>query len=162
MVGKDKILKQPAKVKLVKLARLKLNQKRIDLAMRYIAARNTQTPTQSSSMEQASHDHDHDDPDLEVPVLTEGIEWIDMEDGDSNVTRAKPSTNPSTSATPAVSYAQIALPNHVKPVNLPRSDSATRTSAPSAPSLFGSHALEHKVEVQPIFLAYSKVLSEGD
>ncbi len=90
------------------------------------------------------------------------MEWIDVEDGDSSVTRAKPSTNSSTSTTPAVSYAQIALPGHVKPVNSPRSDSATGTSALSALSLFGSHALEHKAEVQPIFLAYSKVLSEGD
>ena len=113
-------------------------------------------------MEHVGHDHDHDDPDLEAPVLTEGMEWIDVEDGDSSVTRAKPSTNSSTSTTPAVSYAQIALPGHVKPVNSPRSDSATGTSALSALSLFGSHALEHKAEVQPIFLAYSKVLSEGD
>ena len=101
-------------------------------------------------------------------MLTEGMEWIDVEDGDNNVTQiAKASkisgTLSSASApAPAVSYAQMASLGHVKTVNPPRSGFETSANMQSAPSLFGSHALEHKAEVQPIFLTYSQVLSEGD
>ncbi len=71
-----KALKQPVKVKLVKPARLKLIQKRIDLAMKWVIARNTQASTQPPVLGCSDHDGqgDHDDPDLEVPMLTEGAE----------------------------------------------------------------------------------------
>ncbi len=153
MAGKDKIPKQPVKVKLVKLARLKLNQKRIDLAMKQVIARNTQAPTQPSVLGCDDHD-DHDDPDLEAPVLTEGTEWIDVDDRDNSITQTAKSSAPAPAS--AASYAQMALPGHVKTVNPPRSETSANTK--SAPGLFGSHALEHKAEVQPIFLAYTSLI----
>ncbi len=158
MVGKDKIPKYPSKVKLVKLARLKLNQKKINSVMKKLAGKSG-PGSRSRSEAQVLEGHDnydnHDiDPDLEAPILTEGTEWVDVDVDDAEAS----------SSLPKPSYAHVALPGNVRSVN-PPSPSSWATDSPNLenlPNVFGSHALEHKAKVQPIFLAYSKVLAEGN
>ena len=76
-------------------------------------------------------------------MLTEGVEWIDVDDGEGGATQTTMSSAPVLASTAI--YAQVALPGHVKTVNTPRLESSAIMQ--SAPSLFGSHALEHKAEV---------------
>ena len=85
MVGKDKIPKYPSKVKLVKPARLKLNQKKIDAIMKKLAGKSG-PGSRSRSEAQVLEGHDnHDiDPDLEAPILTEGMEWVDVDDAEAS------------------------------------------------------------------------------
>ena len=102
-------------------------------------------------------------PDLEAPVLTDGTEWVDVDE----------STGSPPAEANALSYAQVASMGHnlrspnrsAPPLNADGSHSQENGSADHADhqsmSLFGSQALDHKAEVQLIFLAYSRVLSKG-
>ena len=152
MVGKDKVPKYPAKVKLVKLARLKLNQKKTDSVMKRLASKSgPQSGSRSGTWIQEDNDNHDNGPDLEAPILTEGMEWVDVDDTEASGSPAKPS------------YAHVASPGNVRSVNpsSPSSQAAISPDSENVPNLFGSHSLEHKAEVQPIFLAYSRVLAEG-
>ncbi len=80
------------------------------------------------------------------------MEWVDVDDTEASSSLPKPS------------YAHVASPRNGRSVN-PPSPSSWATDSPNLenlPNLFGSHSLEHKAEVQLIFLVYSKVLVEGN
>ncbi len=160
MAGKGKSTpKASLKVKPVKLAKPTMAQRKIDAFAASAALSagvcpstnvNVNMPTNCTHDQVTEHEHE---PDLEEAVLTNGTEWADVESDNDSVHREKPT------------WADVALPklanvNPGKPVAGPTTTSGASTPSP-IPTLCGTQSLQHKSEVAPIFLGYSRVLSDG-